>query len=344
MTEGLDKNFIVLTGEIADYLRQIKRKFDQFDSAHVSQYDRITFVKENSRSIFNKLTENFKAIWLLVKEFKKAEYSQYQKYYQKALLKYFLVAEINKYIYSQPLGYAGDFRMMNYILDYHSVFLGKSSFEMLINHYTCNISISQSNIKRKDFLKNKILEVLNSKDYPSIISIGGGPLRELIELLSDDEITTPLRFYDLDFEPEALEFVKDRMGKIDGDKKKNITINYINLNIKDLLKSKSKVRELENHDLIYISGVFDYLSDTFCSRLLSILWEMLKENGEIIIYNVNLEGQSLRAYFELLGGWKMNFRSKADMLSWTESLDRVKTKKFEQNSPLDDYLILSLHK
>jgi len=260
------------------------------------------------------------------------------------ILSFFLEAEINRYIYSKPLGYAGDFRMMNYIFEYSGDFLGETSFEMLINHYTCNISISRSNIERRDYLKNNIFNMVNAKDNPRIISVGGGPLRELIELLSENKIKKSFHFFCLDFEPLAIDFVKNQMGKIGDSNKKNIAMEYLNVNVKDLLKDKGLIEKIKNQDLIYISGVFDYLSDRFCSRLLHICWGLLRNGGELIICNTNLDGKSLRAYFEFLGEWEMNFRTKETMLQWTKDIEDAKEIGFDELSPDNEYLFMTLKK
>lgn len=343
-TVELDDNFVNLTEEIKGYLTDVKAKFDQFDSQHSSRKDRINFLNQNKISIYEKLTDHFKKIWQFVNELNKADYLIYQKYYQKMILPFFLEAEINRYIYSKPLGYAGDFRMMNYIFDYSRNFLGETGFEMLINYYTCNISISQSNIERRDYLKSNILNMVRAKGNPRIISVGGGPLRELIELLLENKINRSFHFFCLDFEPLAIDFVKSQMEKIDDSSKKNIIMEYLNINVKDLLKDKVLLEMIKNQDLIYISGVFDYLSDRFCSRLLHICWGLLREGGKLIICNTNLNGKSLRAYFEFLGEWKMNFRTKESMLQWTKDIDDAKGIGFDEISPGNEYLFMSLKK
>jgi extracellular factor (EF) 3-hydroxypalmitic acid methyl ester biosynthesis protein len=343
-TRELDKNIIGLTEEITSYLREIKQKLDQFDSDHPSKQDRENYLKKSTPSIYGKLTSHFTQVWNIVKKFNKEEYSLHRKYYQKALLKYFLEGEINKYIYSKPLGYAGDFRMMNYILDYHDKFFGTSSFGMLINHYTCNITISQSNIERKDFFRNKIREVAEAKSAPRITSFGGGPLRELIELLSKNQINVPLQFFNLDLEPKAIDYAKGELEKIEDAKKSNLTIEHLNINIKDLLRSKVLMEQINKQDFIYISGVFDYLSDRFCSRILQVAWELLRDDGEIIVCNANKDGKSLRAYFEFLGEWEMNFRTDKHMLKWIEGLGSVKNVDFGGVSANNEYLFMTLRK
>jgi len=342
MAAELDRTFVGLTKEMHVYLTGIKSKFDGFDAKHASRRERIEFVQQNTPPIYEKLTDHFTRVWAIVKDVSKEDYKEYRRYYQDLLLALFTAAEVNRYIYSKPLGYAGDFRMMNYIFDHHDKYLGDSSFEMLINHYTCNITIARSNLERKDYFKERILGAMNGKGNARVLSVGGGSLRELIELLKGGQIARPLNFFCLDFEPLAIEFVKGEMSRMDEERKKDLRIEYLNVNVKDLLKRSGLKETIKDQDLVYISGVFDYLSDRFCSRLLQICWELLGKGGQLIVCNANKEGKSLRAYFELLGEWEMHFRAKADMLKWVADIPEAKKVEFEKLSPVNEYLFLKL--
>ena len=144
--------------------------------------------------------------------------------------------EINRHIYRKPLGYAGDFMVMNYIYDYHGKrYLGRNCYEQLINHYTSNIGISRSNIKRKEFFKEKILALLDYADSPRILSIGCGSARELIELIKEGEFVKTAQFTCFDLEEKALQFVRDSIEQIEKEKTRYLSMKYVHQNILFLL-------------------------------------------------------------------------------------------------------------
>lgn len=170
--------------------------------------------------------------------------------------------------------------MMNYIYDYHrNNYLGNSSYEKLINNYTCNIPISCSNIKRKDFLKERILEALEKNDGVRILSVVSGPARELIELLNEGKINKPLIFKCLDPEKMALDYIDHAIKKIEPVKKQALSIEYICRNVISLIRGKEFKEALQNYDLIYAFGIFDYLSDRMASRLTKKLFQLLERGG-----------------------------------------------------------------
>jgi extracellular factor (EF) 3-hydroxypalmitic acid methyl ester biosynthesis protein len=252
----------------------------------------------------------------------------------------------NRHVYQKPLGYPGDYIMMNYIYEYNgnNNYLGNSSYEKLINNYTCNIPISCSNIKRKEFLKEKILETLEGKDEAKILSIACGPARELIELLKENKINKPLFFKCLDFEKRALDYIDNEIKKIEAIKRKLFSIEYICRDITSIIRDKGLKENLKAQDLIYAFGMFDYLSERMASRLMKELYQLLDKEGKLIICNVSLENSGHRAYYELLGEWNMVHRTKEQLLSWTKDISNAGEIKFEYPTYSTNYLFLSINK
>lgn len=342
----LNKDFIILTKNIRDFLQRTKCKFDEFDKRELNEQKQIEFIEINKKQIFSELDSHFNKVWEIVRNFDKENHRLHQIYYQQMFYDLFGPdIEINQHIYKKPLGYPGDYIMMNYIYDYHyGRYLGKSSFEKLINNYTCNIPVSRSNIKRKEFFKEKILKVAEGRDKAKILSVGCGSCRELIELLEERKIVKPLLFICLDLERKALDFVKNEIKKIDGVEKKFLSIEYIHKNIIEIIEDQKLKQKIRGQNLIYVSGVCDYLGDRTNSRLIKVLYQLLNKEGTLIISNIALENCSHRAYYEFLGEWKMYHRDKNELLSWVKDLKDILEIKFEKSSIENKYLFLTINR
>ncbi len=343
----LDSRFISLTKEMEKFLQEIKEDFDEFDRANKDEQKQREFIQTTKEEIFAKLDDYFAKSWEIVRDFERDKYIVHQNYYQQKLHPLFEeIIEVNRHIYRKPLGYPGDYITMNYIYDYNGNhnYLGNSSYEKLINHYTCNIPISCSNIKRKEFLKEKILETLRNKNNAKVLSVASGPVKELIELLKETKITKLLRFICLDFEKRALNYVKSRIDKIDEKKRAFLSIKYICRDITSIIRDRALKEKLRDQDLIYAFGIFDYLSDRMASRLTKELYQLLGRGGKLIICNASLENSSHRAYYELLGEWNMVHRTKEEMLCWTDGLENVRDIKFEELMDETNYLFLVVEK
>ena len=323
----LSEQFVSLTQQLKKYVLVLKDEFDGFDSAHPNQIERDKFLKGRKEQIFNKFTDYFTQIWDIVKDFDRVRYVIHKDYYRREL-GYLLLdpAEVNRRIYQKPLGYAGDYGIMNYIYDYSgdTAFLGVSTYERLINNYTCNIPVSRSNVARKNFLKEEIAKVVAENNNPKIISLGCGSARELIEILNEGKIDKPTMFKCLDLEQEALRYIEKSIEAIPLDKKRLLSISYLHRDITSIIRDKKVKEDVAGCNLVYLSGVYDYLSDKMAERIVKELYALLESSGQLIICNISSENNTHRAYYELLGEWCMIHRTKEEMLSWGEKLGGIK--------------------
>lgn len=342
----LDEEFVSLIKEIQQFLQEVKDKFDKFDKTENDESRQIDFIETNKKEIFQRLDTYFNKVWEIIKDFERDKYIVHQNYYQQ-ILGYLLLEliETNRHVYRRPLGYPGDYLMMNYIYDYHKDnYLGNSSYEKLINNYTCNIPISCSNIRRKEFLKKKIMETLKRKQKPAILSFACGPARELIELLREGMINKPLLFKCLDPEKKALDYINSEINKIELTKRQTLSIEYLYRDIASIIRDRNLKKELQGQDLIYAFGIFDYLSDKMASKVTEELYKLLEKSGQLVIFNASSENNTYRAYYELLGEWNMVHRSEEQMLAWTKDIDNTAKVKFEDLPEGNSYLCLNITK
>lgn len=341
----LDPNFTFLTVKMRDWLVNFKMNCDQFDLMYLHDSDRDQFVEKNKFNLEMTLNTYFKNIWKTAENIIPEDYSIHLRYYQE-MLGYYLIdsIEIGRFMCSKPFGYAGDFMIMNYLYDYIDHYLGVSSYEKLNNSYICSIPIAYSVVERKEFLKQKIVEILAKKDSVRILSVASGSARELIELAEEGKIDKPLYFDCLDVEPEAFEYIKKSLEKIIPENKKNLNIRFIQADFLDLIKGRDIHDLFKKYDFVYSSGLFDYLTGRMAKRLISYLFGLLDNAAPLIVTNAKKDDY-YRAYYEMLGGWKLIHRSEKEML---DLASEIKEKCFTEIVKLNTekpfmFWILSLH-
>lgn len=343
----LDARFVAETKRMRDMMQEIKGNCEDRDGEDATKDDQTGFIEKTKREVFGLMDAHYRAIWAIYDELPAESRRPHEKYYQ--LMLHDLVVEqveINRHIYQKPLGHPGDFMVMNYIYTYHNGrYLGRSTFERLINHYTCSIPISKSNIGRKEFLKGTIFETITGKAEPTIMSVGAGPLRELFELLEEGRIKTPLSIAAVDFDPKAFDYVHSMLNKLPTDQRRLISVRNVQRNIAELIRNKTLFDDIGPCDLIYASGLFDYLTDRLAAALTSRLYGLLHDRGRLVILNASLQDSSHRAYYEFLGEWKMFHRTEADMLKWVRGLTIQNNRiGFQKRADCPGYLILVVEK
>ena len=84
---------------------------------------------------------------------------------------------------AKPLGYAGDYEMMNMLYRDHAE--GDSLFGRALNLYAAQEGAARANINRLEYLSKKIRAAIEVRGRVRVASIGCGPARELSVLLQE---------------------------------------------------------------------------------------------------------------------------------------------------------------
>jgi extracellular factor (EF) 3-hydroxypalmitic acid methyl ester biosynthesis protein len=78
-------------------------------------------------------------------------------------------------------------------------------------------------------------------------------------------------------------------------------------------KNAMRFRTEQKFDLIWSSGLFDYLNERTFVFLLARLRDMMASAGTVVVGNFS-ENNPDRAYMELIGDWFLIHRSEADLI------------------------------
>ena len=79
-------------------------------------------------------------------------------------------------------------------------------------------------------------------------------------------------------------------------------------------------RELRDFDLIYSSGLYDYLSDHLCQRLTHNLFARLKPGATLLVTNVLPDTPDI-GYMELFMNWSLRYRTRSQILDFAATID-----------------------
>lgn len=333
-----------LIEEFSTYVKKVKKAFDIFDQTNRDRKKQIAFLEKKRAGIFKRFDSYFFKLWHIISNLENIKKETYLKKYN-STFKYMFgkSIKINQHIYRKPFGYSGDYITMNYIFDYSGdKYLGKTSFQRLINNYTCSIPFAKSNITRKNFIKNKIKNLVKRRKRTRILSVGSGPMRELTELIEEGGLKNYTEVVCLDLEKRAIHYTKNKIKKMDISKTNLLKVNYIQKDILELLRMDFNWK---NFDFVYASGLFDYLRDSICKNLTYALYNLLSKGGFLLICNASSYNVTHRAYYEFLGRWVMLYRKKGDMLAWLKEIQpKPSVVKFEEPSNFTNYLFLSVTK
>jgi extracellular factor (EF) 3-hydroxypalmitic acid methyl ester biosynthesis protein len=191
-------------------------------------------------------------------------------------------------IYTKPLGYAGDYEMIDMII--RNQLEGKTLFAKLLHKFILDTPPAHSVRNRAAYFTRRFTEegtrVSLAGRAPKFFSLGCGPAREVQDFLTAHALSDRAQFTLLDFNPETLAHTSKRLAEIRRACHRHATINTIQKSVYLLLKEAGKgVRNDEKHDIIYCSGLYDYLNDRVCRQLNTYLYDFLNPGGVLIVTN-----------------------------------------------------------
>lgn len=141
-----------------------------------------------------------------------------------------------------------------------------------------------------------------------IFDLGCGPAAEVQKFLSQDEISNYASFTLLDFNDETLAYTGKVLREVKKRFSRTTKIEFTKKSVHQVLKEEGKPRlDQGRYDLVYCAGIFDYLSDRICRRLMNIFYSMLEPGGLLIATNVDASNPS-RNGMEYLLEWHLIYR------------------------------------
>ncbi|RWC70188.1 MAG: class I SAM-dependent methyltransferase [Mesorhizobium sp.] len=220
------------------------------------------------------------------------------------LQKYFLEDPLTHWSFTKPRGYSGDAQLLDYIYcDPHvaeSVASASEIGKALYSH-TQNVPSCVAARERRDLLTRYVDETA-AKNGPEteVLAIAAGHLREANRstALAEGRLK---RWVALDQDPQSVGLIaRDFQGT---------AVEAIDGSVRTVLTRSQK---LGKFDLIYASGLYDYLQHNVAVKLTKTCLQMLKPNGTFLFANY-AEGTPDAGYRETFMDWVLLLRSEVDM-------------------------------
>ncbi len=230
--------------------------------------------------------------------------------------------------YTKPFGYSGDFFIIEKIYQYYVSPVERfRKWDEFLHSAGAVIAV-----RNRKTLAIKIFEELSRKSMglkQDVLILGSGPVTETFEFFERNP-DNQLDFDMLDLDKRAISYAKTKNRKY----LKSMT--FHNANVIRFVPDKK-------YDLIWSAGLFDYFKDKHFVYLLKRYYEYLKDNGEMIIGNFNVENPSRRS-MEIMGDWFLYHRSADELTRFAIQAGIDKSKIEVIKEPLGINLFLRVKK
>lgn len=221
--------------------------------------------------------------------------------------------------YTKPLGYAGDYEMVNMML--RDPYEGASSFAKILNYAMLHTEPVVAHRNRIDYLVEMLdsevtARIGRSRGRARAFNLGCGPAEEVLRYMQEHDSSDLIEFDLLDFNPETLEYTRERLDKARMGMARNTQIRYIPRSVHQILKAAAQPGgdpELQNYDVVYCAGLFDYLSQRVGKKLVEFFCSIAKPGGLVVVTNV-ADSNPRKGWMEYLMEWNLIYRGKEEML------------------------------
>ena len=220
--------------------------------------------------------------------------------------------------FTKPLGYAGDYEMVNMILN--DPLQGSSTYARIINAVFLRTGIAQGHRNRIDrlveYLETETRRAVQEGRQLRVLNIGCGPAAEIERFVRLSTLSDRCHIELLDFNEETLRYTQNRVQAAIGEQHRQTQVKFVHRSIHHLLKeaSNQSPRDSPAYDFVYCAGLFDYLSDRICKRLVALFCDWTAPGGCVVVTNVH-SGHSFEGTMDHLLDWNLLLRDEADMLA-----------------------------
>jgi extracellular factor (EF) 3-hydroxypalmitic acid methyl ester biosynthesis protein len=200
--------------------------------------------------------------------------------------------------FEKPFGYPGDFYLINNIYYFH---INQNErfrkWDVFFQDQPAAIAVRN----RKEYFLNQCKKLISQNSgNKRVLILGSGPATDVNEFLSDNP-GCDINFDLIDFDQNAIDFSMEKNKRFNG------MISYNRINV-------LRFKPYKFYDLIWSAGLFDYFKDKHFVFLIRKYINCLADDGEFVISNFSNDNPT-RKLMEVLSDWKLNHRSKSDLLN-----------------------------
>ena len=181
-----------------------------------------------------------------------------------------------RHSFERPRGYAGDAQLLDYIYGLRQPPEDTTQLGQEICQYIVGMATVPKSVRaRLDVLAKMIDQVVDQTSHPAhILSIACGHLRESqkSKAIQSGDLG---KLIALDQDALSLETVNSNVP--------HSFLETIQSSVTSIIRQRQRFK---NFDLVYASGLYDYLNQPFATRLTTLMFNMLRPGGRLLVANL----------------------------------------------------------
>ena len=289
----------------------------------------IEFVSDVDKEISPRLSALYREFEDVSKDLPRLHLPFHRAFAQRELHPLMMCSPFMHRAFTKPLGYAGDFEMVRMMLS--EPWEGKNTFAKLLNASALRHEAPAAHRNRIHLLQQALKRetvrcVANGEKRVRILNIGCGPAVEIRDFAKADPVSSHAEFQLVDFNTDTLDHVRQNLIPEVLRLRPEMKVVTEQRSVHEIIQSsvEGKAEALEEYDMVYCAGLFDYFRDTTCGYLLKLFYSWVKPGGLVLVTNVTPTHSSV-AIMGMVLEWALELRSEKSMLDLAPEIGRQET-------------------
>jgi extracellular factor (EF) 3-hydroxypalmitic acid methyl ester biosynthesis protein len=229
---------------------------------------------------------------------------------------------LNRRAYEKPLGYAGDFRMMELV--FTEKLGGEGLFGRFLHSICQNYTLARAVVGRELVTRRALAEVSEKpgNDPVRVLALAAGPAVELRRFVHETKaLRRPMELILLDQDRFAHEAAHRQITRVLLEEHKGmlpVSVHCLHFSVRQLMRPQTEDEQriladvLQDLDLIYSAGLYDYLPERVATALTRALFQLLAVGGRLLLGNL-VETPDSTWVMDYVWGWPLVYRDEASM-------------------------------
>jgi extracellular factor (EF) 3-hydroxypalmitic acid methyl ester biosynthesis protein len=316
-------DYKLIIADMQSYFAELRLWLDQVEigirsspSGDRLQLERAV-TEELTRPVIPCVNVLFEKFELVAQRLEEESLAAHRNYMRRQLHPLVLCAPFAHRAFYKPLGYAGDYELVNMMA--RNDHEGASLYAKVVNTWFLRQAPAEAHRNRIAYLTDVLHEETLRAGRPGrparVFNVACGPARDVQKFIEQHASSDHTSLTLLDFNPETLTYLRSSVERVKARSGRRTEVEYVKKSVQQLLKESGRTIELPDdrrYDLVYCAGLFDYLSDQICQRLMDLMYDWVAPGGLVVATNVE-PSNPLRHGMEHLLDWHLIYRTAAEV-------------------------------
>jgi extracellular factor (EF) 3-hydroxypalmitic acid methyl ester biosynthesis protein len=320
--ERLEHPFQISVGHLRNYLEELNRWLEHWETEAGTREVGIPadLVKEFVLDVDSQISPRLMDLYGKFEEtshnIPKKNLPYHRAFAQRELHPLMMVSPFMYRAFTKPLGYAGDYQMVNMMLG--EPWEGASTFAKVLNASALRHDAPAAHRNRiklmTKMLQEEAARVLAEGRRFRVLNVGCGPASEVRAFIDNDPASDRTDIHLVDFNTETLEFVRKNLLPYAHQRRPEMNLEIEQRSVHEIIQQSLEQpgARPRQYDMVYCAGLFDYFRDATCGALVQLFYSWVSEGGAVLVTNVTPTHSSI-AIMSLILEWNLELRDERQM-------------------------------